>query len=56
MRQPVIAISHVSAVYGRGGRQVQALRDVTRTVQPGEIFGLSLILDSRVVGFEDSVH
>jgi hypothetical protein len=39
-RQPVIAIDHVSAVYGRGGRQVQALRDVTLTVQPGEIFGL----------------
>src|SRR5262245_16276523 len=40
MRQPVIAIDDVSAVYGRGARQVQALRDVTLTVQPGEIFGL----------------
>ena len=40
MRQPVIAIDNVSAVYGRGARQVQALRDVTLSVQPGEIFGL----------------
>src|SRR5262245_1303669 len=40
MRQPVIAINNVSAVYGRGARQVQALRGVTLSVQPGEIFGL----------------
>src|SRR5207247_4185195 len=40
MRQPMIAIDNVSAVYGRGARQVQALRGVTLTVQPGEIFGL----------------
>ena len=40
MRQPVIAIDNVSAVYGRGARQVQALRSVTLSVQPGEIFGL----------------
>jgi len=40
MRQPVIAIDDVSAVYGRGARQVQALRGVTLSVQPGEIFGL----------------
>src|SRR5947199_1249044 len=40
MRQPVIAIDNVSAVYGRGSRQVQALRGVTLSVQPGEIFGL----------------
>ena len=40
MRQPVITIDDVSAVYGRGDRQVQALRDVTLSVQPGEIFGL----------------
>lgn len=40
MRQPVIAIDNVSAVYGRGARQVQALRGVTLSVQPGEIFGL----------------
>ena len=33
MRQPVIAIDNVSAVYGRGARQVQALRDVTLTQQ-----------------------
>ncbi len=40
MRQPVIAIDNVSAVYGRRARQVQALRGVALTVQPGEIFGL----------------
>src|SRR5262249_51851837 len=40
MRQPVIAIDNVSAGYGRGARQVQALRGVTLSVQPGEIFGL----------------
>jgi ABC-2 type transport system ATP-binding protein len=40
MRQAVIAIDNVSALYGRGARQVQALRDVSLTVQPGEIFGL----------------
>src|SRR5215471_18478447 len=40
MRQPVIAIDSVSAVYGRGARQVQALKGVTLSVQPGEIFGL----------------
>src|SRR5712692_6493259 len=40
MWQPVIAIDNVSAVYGRRARQVQALRGVALTVQPGEIFGL----------------
>src|SRR6185503_6682905 len=40
MRQPVIAIDNVAAVYGRGAQQVQALRGVTLSVQPGEIFGL----------------
>ncbi len=40
MRQPAITIDNVSAVYGRGARQVLALQDVTLTMQPGEIFGL----------------
>ena len=40
MWQPVIAIDNVSAIYGRGSGQVQALRSVTLSVQPGEIFGL----------------
>src|SRR5207248_10351379 len=40
MRQPVIAIDNVSAVYGRGARQVQALWGVSRSVRPGVIFGL----------------
>jgi ABC-type dipeptide/oligopeptide/nickel transport system ATPase subunit len=39
MRQPVIAIDNVSAVYGRGARQMQALRGVTLSVQLGEVFG-----------------
>src|SRR5438067_8235725 len=40
MRQPMIAIDNISAVYGRGARQIQALRGVTLSLQPGEIFGL----------------
>ena len=37
MRQAVIAIDNVSALYGRGARQVQALRDVSLTVSMAEL-------------------
>lgn len=40
MTQPIIQIENISAVYGRGARQVQALRGISLEVQPGEIFGL----------------
>jgi ABC-2 type transport system ATP-binding protein len=36
----MIEIENVSAAYGRGPRRVEALRDVSLTVQSGEIFGL----------------
>src|SRR5712691_12876750 len=37
MRQAVIAIDNVSALYGRGARQVQSLRDVSLTVSMAEL-------------------
>jgi len=40
MTQPIIQIENISAVYGRGPGQVQALRGVSLEVLPGEIFGL----------------
>lgn len=40
MQSAVIELANVSAMYGRGARQVQALRQVSLAVTPGEIFGL----------------
>ena len=38
--EPIIEIQHLSKVFGTGGGQVAALRDVSLAVQPGEIFGI----------------
>ncbi|HET6346233.1 MAG TPA: ABC transporter ATP-binding protein, partial [Myxococcota bacterium] len=38
--QPSLALTHVTAAYGSGAARHLALRDVTLTVEPGEIFGL----------------
>lgn len=40
MKQTMIQIENVHAAYGRGARAVHALRDVSLSVQAGEIFGL----------------
>ncbi|UCC62874.1 MAG: ABC transporter ATP-binding protein [Anaerolineae bacterium] len=40
MNEAVIRIERLSATYGRGRNQVQALRDVSLEIQAGEIFGL----------------
>ena len=40
MNNPSIQIENLSAVYGRGAKAVQALKDVTLDIQQGEIFGL----------------
>jgi len=36
----LIELTHVSKDFGRGGRQVHAVRDVTLSVEKGEIFGI----------------
>ena len=36
---PVIALTDLSKTYGRRGRGVQAVRHVTLSVQPGEVYG-----------------
>lgn len=36
----MIELKHVSKDFGRGGRQVHAVRDVTLSVEKGEIFGI----------------
>ena len=36
----MIELTHVSKDFGRGGRQVHAVRDVTLSVEKGEIFGI----------------
>lgn len=40
MNETLIRIESLEAVYGRGARQVQALRDVALDIHRGEIFGL----------------
>jgi ABC-2 type transport system ATP-binding protein len=40
MNETLIRIEALAAVYGRGARQVQALRDVALDIHHGEIFGL----------------
>ncbi len=40
MSETIIQVSNLSAAYGRGARQVQALRNVSLEVRAGEIFGL----------------
>ncbi len=40
MPTPILDIQNVSAGYGSGRRRVDALRDVSLQIQPGEIFGL----------------
>ena len=38
--EPIIEIQHLSKTFGSGENQVSALRDVSISVQPGEIFGI----------------
>ena len=38
--EPIIEIQHLSKIFGSGENQVCALRDVSISVQPGEIFGI----------------
>jgi ABC-2 type transport system ATP-binding protein len=40
MSNPILHIENVRAAYGTGARRVEALRGVTLSVEPGEIFGL----------------
>lgn len=39
-KQPILRLENVEKVYGRGAKQVQALRGVSLDVMPGEIFGI----------------
>lgn len=38
--EPILRLDNVEKVYGRGAKQVQALRGVSVDVMPGEIFGI----------------
>ena len=40
MSQPIIQISHLSKTFGEGEGAVHALRDISLTVEPGEIYGI----------------
>lgn len=39
-QQPILRLENVEKFYGRGAKQVQALRGVSLDVMPGEIFGI----------------
>ncbi len=40
MTTPILEVDHVFAAYGRGAARIEALKDVSLSVERGEIFGL----------------
>ena len=40
MAEPIVRISHLSSWYGRGRERRQVLRDVSLTLEPGEVLGV----------------
>ena len=40
MTEPIIRIAHLNSWYGRGKDRKQVLRDVSLTLNPGEVLGI----------------